>query len=264
MDEIKSEILNDIIPEENKEQANAPTDSKFLCRNLSFAGLENYKLLRTNLSFTIPEEETCPVIGITSTNRDEGKSTTAINLAYVMSEDNKRVLLIDGDLRIPTVAKKLKMRSKPGLTDLLSYRGKKELRVYKTNENDNFFILPSGELPPNPSELLGSRAMGKALAVLKENFDIIIIDLPPAGIVTDALAVSKFLTGLVLVVRQEYTKKKDIDRVIEQIRFANINLLGFVTTAGRNTKGRYKLYKRKGYYKKTYGYSEYRDIPVKK
>lgn len=247
---------------EKQVQNQQQTDEKFLCGNLTFVGLESYKLLRTNLSFTLPDSESCPVIGITSTNRDEGKSTTAINLAYVLSEDNKKVLLIDGDLRIPTVAKKLKMKSKPGLTDMLTYHGKKELRVYKTNENDNFYILPSGELPPNPSELLGSNAMGKAIDILKENFDIILVDLPPMGIVTDAMAVSKYLTGMILVVRHEYSKKKDIDKVITQIRLSNVNLLGFVMTSARNKKRGYKYYKSKHYYKRSYEYGNYYDIKV--
>ena len=97
-------------------------NNKTLHKNLGFTALEQYKLLRTNLEFVLPQENQCPVIGITSSTRGEGKSTTAINLSYVLSEKGSSVLLIDGDLRLPSVAKKLEITPDFGLTDLL--RGK--------------------------------------------------------------------------------------------------------------------------------------------
>ena len=90
-----------------------------LHKNLEFTATEQYKLIRANLDFTLPENEKCPVIGVTSSMRGEGKSTTAINLAYVFAEKGSKVLLIDGDLRIPSIAKKLDIESTPGLADLL-------------------------------------------------------------------------------------------------------------------------------------------------
>ena len=94
-----------------------------LHKNLEFTALEQYKLIRANLDFTLPVGEKCPVIGVTSAMRGEGKSTTAVNLSYVLAERGSRVLLIDGDLRIPSIAKKMDIPSTPGLTDVLMNKG---------------------------------------------------------------------------------------------------------------------------------------------
>lgn len=98
-------------------------NKKTLHKNLEFTATEQYKLIRANLDFTLPEDEKCPVIGVTSSMRGEGKSTTAINLSYVFAEKGSKVLLIDADLRIPSIAKKLGIDSSPGLADLLRGKG---------------------------------------------------------------------------------------------------------------------------------------------
>ena len=142
-----------------------------LHQNLGFAAMEQYKLLRTNLSFVLPEDVKCPVIGITSSVRGDGKSTTAVNLSYVLAMDGKRVLLIDGDLRLPSIAKKMGIHSTPGLTNMLVAYNEESIEKYRSRVLDNWYILPSGALPPNPSELLGSQKMQKLLGVLSEKFD---------------------------------------------------------------------------------------------
>ena len=157
-----------------KEFRSTNVSRKTLHKHLEFTALEQYKLLRTNLDFTLPQDESCPIIGVTSSMRGEGKSTTAINLAYVIAEKGKRVLLIDGDLRIPSIAKKMGISSTPGLTDLLMGKGA-QVRDFRSNVLENLFIIPSGEIPPNPSELLGSQRMKSILLDLKGNFDYIII-----------------------------------------------------------------------------------------
>jgi len=180
-----------------------PNDSKkTLHKNLEFTATEQYKLLRANLSFTLPADVKCPIVGVTSSMRGEGKSTTAINLSYVLAESGKKVLLIDGDLRIPSVAKKMDIESTPGLTDLLMGYDNYQLSSFKSKLLDNWYILPSGALPPNPSELLGSRRMETVLQLLSEMFDYIVLDLPPVNIVSDALAVSKYIIGMIVVVRE--------------------------------------------------------------
>ena len=130
----------------------AVTDKKTLHQNLSFIAKEQYKMLRTNLNFVLPDDLKCPIIGVTSSVRGEGKSTTAINLAYALAEDGKTVLLIDGDLRLPSIAKKLGYKNQPGLTDFLQGG---DTKVYKTNIHENWYVMMSGNIPPNPSELLG-------------------------------------------------------------------------------------------------------------
>ncbi|MBQ3196149.1 MAG: CpsD/CapB family tyrosine-protein kinase [Clostridia bacterium] len=230
-------------------------NQKTLHKNLEFTATEQYKLLRTNLSFTLPEDVKCPIIGVTSSMRGEGKSTTAVNLSYVLAEDGKRVLLIDGDLRIPSVAKKMKISSTPGLTDLFKGKENIQLGAFKVEGYTNWYIIPSGELPPNPSELLGSRRMEKLLEVLVENFDYIIIDLPPVNIVSDGLAVSKYITGMIVVVREDYTEKKELETCLRQLKLSNVKVLGCVMNESKNGKGSYGKGRYKKYYKyyKTYG-----------
>lgn len=229
-----------------------------LHKNLKFTATEQYKLLRTNLGFILPEGEKCPVIGITSSVRGEGKSTTAINLAYVLAENGSRVVLIDGDMRLPSIARKMRIKSTPGLTNLLM-KDEIPIRSFATYLSDDLFIIPSGSIPPNPSELLGSDRMKTALDSLKEDFDYIVIDLPPVNIVSDALSVSGLISGMVLVVREEYTEKKELEACIRQLNLSNVNILGFVMNETRNNDGSYskyrksKYYKYAGYYKKSKG-----------
>lgn len=224
-----------------------------LHRNLSFTALEQYKLLRTNLSFTLPDDVRCPIIGVTSANRGEGKSTTAVNLSYVLAETGKRVLLIDADLRVPSIARKMNVNSTPGLSDFLLEIEAQTLTFQKTREKENWYILPAGELPPNPSELLGSRKMEKILQILAEKFDYIVVDLPPVGLVSDALAISKFITGMVLVVREDCTVKSEFDACVRQMKLSEVNVLGCIVNCVHRGKGGY------GKYKNYRSYKEYRE-----
>lgn len=219
-----------------------------LHENLEFAGKEQYKLLRTNLSFTLPEEQKCPIIGMTSSNRGEGKSTTSINLSYVLAESGKRVLLIDGDLRVPSIAKKMEIESTPGLTNLLMGQDAQDLSVFRSRILNNWYIIPSGELPPNPSELLGSRRMEAVLNALSEKFDYIIVDLPPVNLVSDALAISKLISGMIVVVREDHTEKKELERCYRQLQLSNVKVLGCVMNnakTGRDGYGDYRDYRRR-------------------
>ncbi len=232
---------------------------KTLHKNLSFTATEQYKLLRTNLTFTLPDDIKCPIIGVTSSMRGEGKSTTAINLAYVLAENGKKVLLIDGDLRIPSIAKKMGLKSTPGLTDLLMGFETQQMSSFKTDILENWYVIPSGELPPNPSELLGSRRMESILKIMAEKFDYIIVDLPPVNIVSDALAISNLITGMVIVIREDYTEKKELEFCFRQLDLSNVNVLGCVLNESESTGGargkykRYSKYYRKYYYSSTYG-----------
>ena len=226
--------------------------TKMLHKNLKFTATEQYKIIRANLDFTLPADEKCPVIGVTSSMRGEGKSVTAINLSYVLAERGSSVLLIDGDLRIPSIAKKLNIESSPGLTDLLKGKGA-QMSDFRSDILRNWYILPSGAIPPNPSELLGSKKMSTVLNKFKEMFDYIIIDLPPVNIVSDAVSVSRLITGMVVIIREEYTEKKELDDCFRQLQLSNVNVLGCVINEAKTEIGSYDKYK-KGKYKKYYRY----------
>lgn len=227
-------------------------NEKSLHQNLKFTATEQYKLLRTNLTFTLPEDQGCAVVGITSAMRGEGKSTTAVNLSYVLAESGKRVLLIDGDLRLPSIAKKMKIDNSPGLTDLLKGKETIQMNIFKSEQLGNWYIMPSGDLPPNPSEILGSRRMENVIKVLSENFDYIILDLPPVNIVSDALAVSKFISGMIVVIREDYTEKKELETCFRQLKLSDVKVLGCVINETKKGKVSYGKNKYKKYYK-TYG-----------
>ncbi len=221
---------------------------KTLHKNLEFTAVEQYKLLRTNLDFTLPENDKCPIIGVTSSMRGEGKSTTAVNLSYVLAEKGSKVLLIDGDLRIPSIAKKMDIKSSPGLTDLLMGRGA-QMPDFQSELLKNWYILPAGDIPPNPSELLGSHRMESILNSLKEGFDYIIIDLPPVNIVSDALSIASLISGMIVVIREDYTEKKELERCFRQLKLSNVNVLGCVMNESKNGNGSYGKYRRYKYYK---------------
>lgn len=223
-------------------------ERKTLHQNLDFTAAEQYKLIRANLDFTLPENEKCPVIGVTSAMRGEGKSTTAINLSYAFAEKGSRVLLIDGDLRIPSIAKKMQIESSPGLADLLRGKGA-QLSEFQSYIFKNWYILPSGDVPPNPSELLGSNRMKNVLSALREMLDYIIIDLPPVNIVSDAISISSLISGMIVVIREEYTEKKELERCFRQLKLSNVNVLGCVLNEAKSGGGAYGKYKKYKYYR---------------
>jgi capsular exopolysaccharide synthesis family protein len=232
---------------------NGEVQQKTLHKNLDFTATEQYKLLRANLDFTIPEGTKCPVIGVTSSMRGEGKSTTAVNLSYVLAERGNKVLLIDGDLRIPSIAKKMGIKGSPGLTNVLMGKEAHAMSQFKTTLLDTWYIMPSGDIPPNPSELLGSQRMESVLTYLRKFFDYIIIDLPPVNIVSDAISISNFITGMIVVIREEYSEKKELERCFRQLELSNVHILGCVMNGAKAGSGSYGKYKKYRYYK----YSRY-------
>ena len=225
-----------------------------ICDNLSFAAAESYKLLRTNLQFSLPEKP-CHTIGVTSSLRGEGKSTTSVNIAYTFAQSGKKVLLIDADMRLPSVAAKLDMHGAPGLSNLIAGLNSERSCLRQSKHFENWYIIPAGDIPPNPSELLGSERMHSLLERYQELFDVIILDLPPVNIVTDALVVSKWTDGLIGVVRQDYTDRRALADCMYQVDKLGVKFLGFVMTDAKVGEGSYKRYGKYGKkYGKGYGY----------
>lgn len=232
---------------------------KMLHTSLGFQAAEAYKLLRTNLQFTLPgdNEDRCRVIGITSSIHGEGKSTTAVNLSYTLAETGKRVLLIDGDMRLPSVGKKMEVQNAPGLSNALAASGSDvKIAIRPSNVFDNWRLVTSGDIPPNPSELLGSRRMQSVLKAMMKEFDYIVIDLPPANVVSDALVVSPLLDGMLVVVRENYTERKELRACIRQLNLSNAKVLGIVLSNVQDEHKRYGKYRKKYYSKYRYGERE--------
>ena len=227
---------------------------------INFAVAEAYKLLRTNLLFSFSGEDKCHVVGVTSSFRSEGKSVTSINLAYTLAQTQKKVLLLEGDMRLPTIARRLSLAGTPGLSNLLAglSEGSRCIQTYRTQVDDKEVfvdVLASGDTPPNPSELLGSERMGQLMEVLRKQYDYIIVDLPPVIAVSDPIVACKLVDGMIVIVRAEHSARDAVAETIRQLRQVDAHILGFVFNgAGENGGGYYrgKRYYRKSYYRKYY------------
>lgn len=253
MADTKKKSSGKMIPSGQQNRAERAT---MIASNMSFASAEAYKTLRTNLLFSFSGGETCPVIGMTSSFRGEGKSLTSVNLSYTLAENRERVLLIEGDMRLPTLSGRLSLRSTPGLSNLL-------VGLNSVNEAIQHFdvslddgqtittdVLVAGDIPPNPSELLGSDRMQALLEVLRKHYDYIVLDLPPVTAVTDALVASKLVDGMVVVVRANHAVRGALAETIRQLRLVDTRILGFAFNGAEESGSGY--YKGKNYYKKNY------------
>ena len=213
---------------------------------LDFSSAEAYNLLRTNLLFAFPGKVDGKLIGVTSPSPSEGKSFTVVNLAYSLAKDGKRVLIIDADMRKPSVAEKLHLASAPGLSNLLVDREGDFIHTGILHENMS--VLTAGDIPPNPSELIGSEEMERVLKKFTETFDYVIVDLPPVMEVSDPLIVAKYLDGIAVVVMHEHSYRSDIRECIRKLQFVKAHILGFVYNGYHSNV---KSYYKKHYYKRT-------------
>lgn len=231
-----------------RKKANAPYTlspedaAKTVGKGLSFGAAEAYKLLRANLAFSLPDNGKSKVIGVTSSLRGEAKSTTAINLAYTLAETGKKVLLIEGDMRLPVLTKRLRVMKTPGLSDLLAGHSNGNDVLQNSGLLNNLKVITAGTVPPNPAELLDSNPMQITLQTMRDYFDVVIVDLPPVTAVSDALTVSKYLDGMIVVVRQNYCDKKSLAETVRQLRFSQAKILGFVVSDSDLQKKHYKKY----------------------
>ena len=225
---------------------------------LNFASAEAYKLLRTNLMFSFTDEDKCRIVGITSSLKGEGKSLTAINLAYTIAETGKKVLLMECDLRLPNIAKRLELEPTPGLSNLLVGLNTASEVVQKGVLQTDLDVIVAGDLPPNASELLESSRMQYALEKLSEYYDYVILDLPPVTAVADALVASRLTSGMVVVVRQDYATRAALAETMRQMQYANARVLGFVLNGVVDSELPYQKRYYKYGYEYGYGYGEQR------
>lgn len=222
--------------------------------NSSFYIQEAYNTLRTNIRFAIPGDG-CKRLCLTSGLASEGKSTTILNLAISFAETGSKVLLIDGDMRRPSLARLLIEKATPGLSNVLAGFADVEEAIRK-DIRPNLDVLFAGEIPPNPLELLGSAGMKKIVETMSLRYDYILVDTPPVSIVSDACEVANITDGVLFLVRQNETDKEAVIRGVKQLELSNSRLLGFVLNGiveegGKGYKYRYRYRYR---YRNKYAY----------
>lgn len=189
---------------------------------------ESFRSLRTNLQFVDVDGDSRTFV-VSSAGPGEGKSTTTANLAIALAETGARVALVDADLRLPRVAEYMGIEGGVGLTDVLI--GRVDLvDVLQQWGTGKLFVLPSGQVPPNPSELLGSQAMQRTITAMAEAFDYVLIDSPPLLLVTDAAVVSRFTDGVLLVAASGSTRKPQLTAAVEKLDAIGSRLFGVIVT----------------------------------
>lgn len=193
---------------------------------------EAYRVIRTSIQFAQAGKE-LKTLAVTSCMPNEGKSITVADLAVVLTQAGKSVLLIDCDMRNPTVHKNFNLSNKVGLSSCISMGTALSDAVQKTSI-EGLYALTGGVIPPNPSELLGSEQMKNVLQRAKEQYDYVLIDTPPVMPVTDALIVSRFVDGMILVIASAEVKVEMARDVKNQLVNAGANILGVVLNKVRS------------------------------
>lgn len=222
---------------------------------------EAYRTIRTNIEFSNLDREIKTIV-VTSSKQNEGKSTVIANLAVSFAGmEDKKVLIIEGDLRNPTVHRMFNLSNSHGITEILT--GKKSFQecVYKT-EVQGLEVITCGKIPPNPSEMLASKKMKAFIESLKDYYDYIFIDAPPIGIITDAGIVSTYTDGAMLIVG---SKEVDIEMVKiakSRLEKVNANILGLVLNKFEQSNGSYSYYNY--YYEENSNHETYKKKKKKK
>lgn len=219
---------------------------------LGFQIRESYKSARTNISYSILKKG-CKKIAFTSSSKGEGKTVTAMNVASAFAQQvDTKVLVVECDLRRPRVHSALKLTPAPGLTNYLndecSY-----LDIIKETSISNLHAVCYGAIPPNPSELLASDAMFDFIKIIEKEYDCIIFDTPPVGVVIDAVPIIKAADGVVIVAEDNATTYPQLNKTIDTIKRSNAKILGIIVNKVK-AEGSRKNKSYKGYSGYTYGY----------
>jgi len=202
---------------------------------------EQYRTLRTNLLAHSPDSPLQALV-VTSAVPAEGKSVTSVNLACALAEEGERkVVLVDADMRKPTLHRLLGVDNQKGLADYLSGGTMLEL-VLQRSPLPNLWVLPSGRVPQNPAELLGSKRMDDLLARLRRDYGFVVVDTPPVVSTTDAAVVSPRVDGTLLVVRMESTPREVARHAVELLRKSRSNIVGTVLTGLQDAVHDYYYY----------------------
>lgn len=202
---------------------------------------EAFRSLRTNLQFTSVDRKVKSIL-ITSSLPNEGKSTIIKNLAYALAMTGVKVIVVDCDLRNPTVHQMFKIPNMGGLTNIIVEDDRYEKYVISDKEFDNLGIITSGPIPPNPSELIGSNRMKSFLDKLKENYDYVLLDAPPVLLVTDPTVLAPVVDGVILVIQANKTEIEATKRAKEILTNVKANILGAVLNKVKEQRSGYYYY----------------------
>ena len=217
---------------------------------------EAYKTIRTNLLFSLVSSHT---VLFTSYEPNAGKSISIANVASSMAQTGAHVLLIDADMRNASQHKIFRVQNANGLSNVLSDIESSYEKIILCDVAENLDLFSAGPIPPNPSELLGSDRMRTLLAELSEKYDYIFVDAPPVGSVSDTLSLYKHFKNTVVVARENQSRHRDINRMIDQINALGANICGFIiTNVSPASKRADRVYAKKNakYIKASLGYSE--------
>lgn len=244
---------------------------------LKFRIEESYKSIRTNIMLSVVKKG-CKKFVISSSNESEGKTTTSINIAISLAQAEQKVLLVDCDLRKPKIHHYFSVSNTPGLTNYLtgtvsnSNFGNNLSNIIHPSEIKNLSVITSGQIPPNPAEILSSSAMTEFLEEIEKYYDYVIIDTPPINVVSDALPIIRQTDGIIIVVKENYSAHPELKKTIEALNFIDAKITGFIVNYvdadrskygyGKYKYGRYGKYGRyygrysRGYYsyRSNYGY----------
>lgn len=230
---------------------------KILCNDSPFVVKEAYSSIRTNLLFS-QQGEDCPVFIVTSPTANNGKSINSINMAVSFAQMGKKTLLIDGDMRNPTVHRLFSIPVKNGLSEILA--GLTDSITVSKTDIENLSVLTAGKIPPNPAELLASDRMDKLLAFVKQHYDCVFIDTPPVNLVTDPTSFATKSTGYILIIKAGITDTQNTKKAVKSLETLGANIVGFVLNDVVESNGMkyYSYGKYRGYkYKSRYGYYGY-------
>ena len=200
---------------------------------------EAYRSLRSNIEYSSFDDEYRAIV-VTSSVPGEGKSTTSGNLALSLAQSGNKVLLVDCDMRKPSIHKKFKISNMSGTAELLLR--KESFEDVANFYNENLTIITAGKIPPNPSEMLASRAMTAFIKEMKKEFKYIILDTPPLQAVTDAQVLSTKADGILLVVKAGSTKKDAVLNSVDLIEKVNGKVIGIVLNGVETKKNNYYYY----------------------
>lgn len=210
----------------NKKKKPVQTVARKLVTNVNPKSVvsEQFRTVRTNINFSMPDKDLKTLL-FTSSTPGEGKSTSAANVAIVFAQDGKKVLLVDADMRKPTMHYTFHTTNSTGLSNLLTRKWELQDVVIET-EIEGLHLVTCGPIPPNPAELLGSKTMDVLLEQLIASYDIVIFDAPPILSVTDAQILSNKCDGTILVLNSGSTEKASVLKAKEALVSAKANILG--------------------------------------